>query len=525
MRRLIRSALNTGAAFVGLGLLTAPALSAQSFTTNDPVLRDLWRLGMEQSQVYTLAQALTDSVGPRLTASPGQDAAHDWAVRTYASMGIDARSEQYGTYLGWRRGISHVDLMAPRERALEGMMLAWSGDTDGRPVEGEVVVMPLFRNSGEVERWLNTVAGKFVAISYAEPTCRADDQWREYSRPGDFEAMNQTRQAERSAWNQARQAAGPGQADIHEKLEAAGALGIMESRWSNVSGTNKVFRAYTQNIPAMDISCEDYGLLFRLAANGQAPRIRVSADSEFLGEVPVFNTVATIPGSELPNEYIVLSAHFDSWDGGSGATDNATGTVTMMEAMRLLKQAYPNPRRTIIAGHWSGEEQGLNGSRSFAMDHPEIIEGLQVLLNQDNGTGRVQNISMQGLQNAGASFAKWLAQVPSEISGDIDLQIPGSPGSGGSDYAAFICYGAPAFSLSSLSWGYGAYTWHTQRDTFDKIVIGEVSNNATLTAMLAYLASEDPDRVSREQRPVLPGRNGQPGEWPTCRDGTRSYGN
>ena len=92
MRRLIRSALNTGAAFVGLGLLTAPALSAQSFTTNDPVLRDLWRLGMEQSQVYTLAQALTDSVGPRLTASPGQDAAHDWAVRTYASMGIDARS-------------------------------------------------------------------------------------------------------------------------------------------------------------------------------------------------------------------------------------------------------------------------------------------------------------------------------------------------------------------------------------------------------------------------------------------------
>lgn len=524
MKRLSQTA-RFAAAGLTAALIAATSASAQSFTNNDPVLRNIWRMGMEQSQVYRLAQALTDSVGPRLTGSPGQDAGHDWAVRTYASMGIEARSEQYGTYLGWRRGISHVDLIAPRERALEGMMLAWSGGTGGRPVEAEVVVMPLFQNSAEVDRWLGTVAGKFVAISYAEPTCRTDDQWREYSRSGDFEAMNEIRQAERQAWNQARQIAGPGQRDIHEKLEAAGAAGIMEMRWSNVPGTNKVFRAYTQSIPAMDVSCEDYGLLFRLAANGQAPRLRVTADAEFLGEVPVFNTIATIPGSELPNEYIVLSAHFDSWDGGSGATDNATGTVTMMEAMRLLRQAYPNPRRTIIAGHWSGEEQGLNGSRSFAMDHPEIVEGLQVLLNQDNGTGRVQNISMQGLQNAGSSFARWLAQVPSEISGDIDLQIPGSPGSGGSDYAAFICYGAPAFSLSSLSWGYGAYTWHTQRDTFDKIVIGEVANNATLTAMLAYLASEDPERVSREQRSVLPGRGGQPGAWPTCRDGTRSYGN
>src|SRR5216117_3598812 len=108
----------------------------------------------------------------------------------------------------------------------------------------------------------------------------------------------------------------------------------------------------------------------------------------------------------------MLSAHFDSWDGGSGATDNGTGTITMLEAMRILKTVYPNPKRTIIAGHWSGEEEGLVGSRSFAADHPEIVKGLQAAFNQDNGTGRISTISMQGLVGAGEHFAGWLSRVP-----------------------------------------------------------------------------------------------------------------
>jgi carboxypeptidase Q len=93
---------------------------------------------------------------------------------------------------------------------------------------------------------------------------------------------------------------------------------------------------------------------------------------------------------EKPNEYVMLSAHFDSWDGGTGATDNGTGTLVMMEAMRILKKVYPNPKRTILVGHWGSEEQGLNGSRAFVEDHPEIVKNLQALFNQDNGTGRVQ---------------------------------------------------------------------------------------------------------------------------------------
>jgi hypothetical protein len=249
----------------------------------------------------------------------------------------------------------------------------------------------------------------------------------------------------------------------------------------------------------------------------------MQAESEFLGEVPTFNVVAELRGSDLPNEYVLLSAHFDSWDGASGATDNGTGTVTMMEAMRLLKTTYPNPRRTILVGHWNSEEQGLNGSRAFATDHPEVLQGLQASFNQDNGTGRVENLSPAGLVEAGSWFGRWIAALPSELSDPITLRLPGSPSGGGSDNASFICSGAPGFSLGSASWDYFSYTWHTNRDTFDKVVLENVRHNAILTAMLAYLAASDSATVPRERRIMPPNRAGEQQRWPACRDGARKW--
>src|SRR5207253_9632665 len=136
------------------------------------------------------------------------------------------------------------------------------------------------------------------------------------------------------------------------------------------------------------VSCEDYGLVARLARTGKSPRLRVNAESEMIGPAPVLSTIAELPGTDHPDEYVVLSAHFDSWDGSSGATDNGTGTLTMMEAMRILKQAYPKPKRTIRVGHWTGEEVGLVGSKAYREDHPEVLAGLQAVFNNDNGTGR-----------------------------------------------------------------------------------------------------------------------------------------
>ena len=137
--------------------------------------------------------------------------------------------------------------------------------------------------------------------------------------------------------------------------------------------------------------------------------------------MPAFNVVGRIPGTELPDEYVLLSAHLDSWDGASGATDNGTGTIMMVEAMRILKVAYPNPRRTIVVGHWGGEEQGLIGSTAFAADNQEVIDGLQAGFNQDNGTWRIDYIRMMGFTGAGAHFARWFSAIPTEITDHIEL--------------------------------------------------------------------------------------------------------
>jgi carboxypeptidase Q len=502
---------------------TTAAANAQTFATDDPVLRRIWTLGMDSSRTYPLAQALLDSIGPRLTGSPGIRSAAEWAIAQYRSWGIPARNERYGTWRGWRRGLSHIDLLQPRVRSLEGTLLAWSPGTGGRTVDAPVVILPEVRDSAAFAAWLPSVRGKFVLISGPQASCRADDNWKEFARPESYERNRTARAEAQRRWTQRIERTGLAARELQRRIEGAGARGIVTSLWSNGWGVNKVFNGRTERIPVVELSCEDYGLVFRLAENGQAPVLRVNADAESQGEVPVFNTIAEIRGSEKPDEYVVLSAHFDSWDGASGATDNGTGTVTMMEAMRILKAAYPSPKRTILVGHWSGEEQGLNGSRAFAKDHPEIVSGMQVLFNQDNGTGRIRNVSAQGLSRAGESLTRWFARIPTELTGEIDFSFPGVPGGGGSDYASFICAGAPAFSLGSLSWDYGTYTWHTNRDTFDKIVFDDLKENATLVAMLAYLASEDPERVSRERRSVMPADNGgRPREWPACRDADRA---
>jgi carboxypeptidase Q len=197
----------------------------------------------------------------------------------------------------------------------------------------------------------------------------------------------------------------------------------------------------------------------------------------------------------------------------------------MMEALRILKKFYPNPKRTILVGHWSSEEQGLNGSRAFVEDHPEIIQGVQAVFNQDNGTGRVVNLSGQGFLYSYEFLQRWLSAAPDSVRNRIQTSFPGSPGGGGSDFASFVAAGAPAFSLSSLSWSYGNYTWHTNRDTYDKIIWDDVKNNVILTAILAYMASEDPQPTPREKS-LLPvnSKTGERAKWPTQTKATRKGG-
>ena len=409
--------------------------------------------------------------------------------------------------LGYSPGTNTVTRPSgPRGRAVLG---------PPRTVEGAVVMLPDAADSADFARLLPGVRGRFVMISAPDVVCRPPAVLRQFATEKTYREIAAKANATDSLWRARAQRTGYDRRSLPAALERAGAAGLLTSDWTGASGTMRVFTARTQRIPTFAVGCEDYALLARLADNRQGPRVRARADAERLGEQPVWNTIAEIRGAELPNEYVILSAHFDSFDAASGATDNGTGTVMMMEAMRILKAAYPNPKRTILVGHWVGEEFGLIGSGAFAADHPDIVAGLHALFNQDGGTGRIASVSLGGMARAGEWWKRWLARLPASYR-EFRLDDPGRPSSGGSDHASFLCHGAPGFALWSVPYDYDAATWHTNRDTFDKVDLNDLRFNATLVAALAYLASEDPERMPRDRAVNTDPRTGETRPWPAC---------
>ena len=214
-----------------------------------------------------------------------------------------------------------------------------AGDVSGDAVSGEP-------NTDFLSLWMRFIAavsGYIREQSVAgliEPPTAANAPVRKAARDGFLRRMS---------------GAGNNQSATLSAIDSAGAAGILTSNWSGGWGATRVFSMVTRTAVALDLSCEDYGLLYRLASHNQGPRFRVSAESRELGEVPQFNVIAEIKGTEKPDEYVLLGAHLDSWHGATGAMDNGTGTIMMLEAMRILKLAYPNPKRTIIIGHWGAE--------------------------------------------------------------------------------------------------------------------------------------------------------------------------
>ncbi len=507
---------------VGIVLISSTTFAQ----TTDQMVESIISEATENSHLKKLAHDLMDVVGPRLVGTTQMQNAHNWAVSTFEEWDITAQNQEWGQWQGWERGITHVDLLEPRVVTLEGMQMAWSPSTKRGGVNAEVIHLPMWENEAAFKAWLPSVKGKIVLVSMPQPTGRPDYNWEEFATEESFKKMKEERNELSEKWNENISKTGFSSRTLVAEIEKAGAAAIFQSRWSSGFGVNKIFGAQTTKIAMIDISLEDYGLLWRLSEFGNKPKVKLVAESKDLGKVPTFNTIATIPGTKKPEEYVILSAHFDSWDGGTGATDNGTGTITMMEAARILKTVYPNPKRTIIVGLWGSEEQGLNGSGAFAEDHPEITNNVQAVFNQDNGTGRVVRISGQGFLHAYDFIGDWLEAVPREYKSEIETTFPGTPASGGSDYASFLSRGAPAFSLSSLSWSYGTYTWHTNRDTYDKIVFDDVQNNAILTAIMAYMASEDPDQTPRDKAVLgINPRNGEQRTWPTPRTINRDGGN
>jgi hypothetical protein len=410
---------------------------------------------------------------------------------------------------------------------LEATMHAWSAATPAGGVTADVVILPPAAElqNGGFGRWSAGVKGKLVLASMPQPSCRPDSDIKYWADSAVYAHAVALRDSVAADWRARLAATQINPRELTAALERAGVAGILTNSWSRGWGVDKIQSARVSDVPSFDVSCEDYSLLARLAENGQHPRVHMVAESRTAAaESPVFNTIARIEGSEKPDEYVMLSAHLDSWDSGSGATDNGTGTITMLEAMRILKAAYPRPKRTILVGHWSGEEEGDIGSNAFATDHPDIVKGLQALFNQDNGTGEIDTVQTNGFVDAAPALARWMARMPADLTRRITLMLPGVAHNESTDSDAFDCRDAPGFFLTSSDWSYTDYTWHTNRDTYDKVDFDNVKRNATLIAMFAYEASEDPATLPRTRRvPPTDPHTGQAMRVPSCDPAPRSF--
>jgi hypothetical protein len=476
------------------------------------VLSGMLERGRDQTQAKRDAHHLFDVIGPRLTASPADLAAHNWLRGVYQEMGLEAWNETYAKLPGWRRGPTHADLIFPRVRTLEALAAGWSPATRG-PVEATVVTFPAMNTPEEFRKWLTTVRGSFVMASAPDSTCRPIENWQAFAKPEAVDRMDAERKKVYEDWAASFKKIGVESKDFPKKVEEAGASGIFVKTWlkdlpipqpRDAWGASVIMDAGSERVPMLNLSCEDYGLVWRLAESGDHPRVRVSVDSQFLGASPVENTFAKIPGTEHPEETIILSAHLDSWDAASGATDNGTGTLKMLEAMRILRDLYPKPRRTILVRHWSGEEQGLADPHAVSGDLKKIAAGIQLVLEQDVGTGRAASLlPLSNVPETDHALESFIRQLPVEIGGGLTVQGMSESGASGPEpcngFAVVELYtvdktkGNSPESMKGFTWSYSPYTHHTNLDTYDKVIFEEVQFDATLAAMLAYEAAERPE--------------------------------
>jgi hypothetical protein len=484
-------------------------LSAQTFPTNDRVIRNMWTQGMGPgSQAERLAQApdRLDRSAPhrhrRLT--PTRRLGPEAVCR----LGHPARREQYGT---WKAGAaapraSSSPRPAPTSCRRHCSRTARAPKDPSRGTSSYFPSSPIRGVSAVARR----SPRKVHRPGAAQITCRPFDNLSTYARAGTVESILERQDSISRSWSHRYATAG---ANLIARIDASGAAALLTSFWSEGWGVNKIQGTDNKRVPMLDVSCEDNGLLVRLAERGQGPRLRLDARAEFTGEQPTFNVVAELKGRQLPNEYVLLSAHLDSWDAAAGATDNGTGTIMMMEAMRILKATYPNPKRTILVGHWGSEEQGVNGSAAFAEDHPDIGEGIQFGFNQDNGTWRIEAIRMQAFDYAEPQVKRWLDRLPPEI-GNVPFTSPDFEG--GSDHFVVHLPGSAGRSAPSQLPGLSAIhvahqSRHVRQDHHRR---SEEQRDARRDARVSGV--EDPERLSRRRDRLPPDSRGVVPERAVC---------
>jgi len=485
-RTLVRAAL--------LVLLTAVLLAGQapSPAPADAALaeanrRILTEIAEHSEQLQNL-EYLSDRIGPRLTGSENLKRANEWTAQRFRDYGlVNVHLESWTIAHSWKRGWARARVVEPAEHRLAAEAAGWSPNSAGA-LRGPLVYVKAEKKE-ELEPYRGKLRGALVITTEPEPRQPIEERPllpRPPQPERDFAA--------RRRFSQERE----------DFFVQEGVVGLLRDsdKGFGLFNMSSVGRDYSPaKLPTAFLTPESYDLLWRLRKNDQPMTVELEiGGGEFsAGPVEVYNTVAEIPGSEKRDEVVILGAHLDSWDLGTGATDNGTGTSVLLEAARVLRQLDLKPRRTLRFVLFSGEEQGLNGSRAYVEAHKEEMAKVSAVLVHDSGTGRVETIALQG----NSQVYDIVSRLVRPLRQMLNMEELSLRTISGSDHTSFNRVGVPGFFCQQERATYNQ-THHSQADTFDKVIREDLLNGAQVLAVFAYNVAQLDDLLPRKPAPPPP---------------------
>lgn len=546
MRNAVLATLILSAAVTVPGLVSTPA--AQEGEQNRPaapaeaidqdVIWKIRREATERSQIMRTLHVLTDVYGPRLTGSPNLRKSQDWLVQRAAAAGLaNAHLEEWDFgHPGWANEKTAVHLVSPVKDSLVVEALAWTPGTNGTVTASTIIVTPPERpTQADADRFFNHLRGNLkgravlvgqpatLDVTIDPPAKRRDDnearaQFSPNPPPSPFGAPAAAAPAAPADPKLGPLTADQFQDQLNQFLKDQGAA----LRVNDAGREHGQIRAFnnrnfdvTKAVPAIVMRNEDYGRIARLMANGHPVEIEATIVNQAYPEGRTqHNVIAEIPGTDKAQEVVMLGGHLDSWHAATGATDNAIGVSTMFEAIRILQAIGVKPRRTIRLALWSGEEQGLRGSVAYVAQHfgtfenpkPEY-EHFAGYFNIDSGTGRARGMTVFGPPTAANVLRPML--TPFAGNGVMGATATRSRARGGSDHTSFNEVGLPGIGVGQDPIEYGTHTWHTNLDTYERVIESDAQQSAMAIATAVYhlaMRNEKLPRFAKDQMPARPGR-------------------
>ena len=479
------------------------------------VMQRIREEGLTRSHVDSLAEYLTDVIGPRLTGSGGMRRANEWTAQMFRQWGLaNVRIEPWDSSFGrgWERVSYGGRILEPFLEPLSAQPLAWSGSTRGT-VTCQVVLLEV-ADTTQLAQYEGRLKGacvlrgapRDVPPEFAPIVRRLDADSLLVPpappRPPQGPLANLTPEQRAERFRQMRAVT----ARMNSWLKSQQPAVILQpSSWTygmllvqgGPEGGPARDSATYEPLPALLVQHEEYGTMYRDVKAGRPVRLEVNVQNRFLNDDRnAYNTLAEIPGGDKANEVVMVGAHLDSWHGGTGATDNGAGTVVMMEAMRILKTLNLPLRRTVRIGLWSGEEQGLLGSRAWVRKHAAELGQISAYLNVDNGTGRLRGIWDQMDSAAIPVFQQILAPFQ-----DLGVVVVRHGNTGGTDHLSFVAAGVPGFNYIQDPIEYGFRTHHSNVDTYERLEIDDLKQAATVVAWTVYEIANRDAMMPRGPRP------------------------